>query len=129
MCSVSKILEEVVLHRMLPALEPTLGLRQFAYRQERGTEFHLLELYDFATKAEREGKQVYIASLDIAGAFDTVPHEKLSEALRRKGVEEHLYRYLWNWITKRRFKVRLASPQGNRYSSYCEITRGLPQGI
>ena len=71
---------------------------------------------------------VFVASLDKAGASDAVPHKKLLEALRGEGVGESIYRYLWAWITKRRLKVRFASPQGNQYSRYYEITRGLPQG-
>ena len=42
-----KILEAVVLHRMIGSLESPLDPRKYAYRQERGTEMHLLEFHDF----------------------------------------------------------------------------------
>ena len=37
-------------------------------------------------------------------------------------------RYLATWLTRRRFSVRLATPQGRFYSSWRQLSRGLPQG-
>ena len=46
----AKILEAAALHRMLPALEGALDPSQYAYRRDRGTEFHLTQLYDFSCR-------------------------------------------------------------------------------
>ena len=56
--SVAKILEAVVLHRLLPLVEPHLCPNQFAYRAGRGAEMHLAELSDFAADHVREGHYI-----------------------------------------------------------------------
>ena len=43
----AKLLEGNVYTRLLPTFESALSGGQFAYRRERGAEFHLTELSDF----------------------------------------------------------------------------------
>ena len=76
----SKLLEVVVLHKLLPQLEPVLRSRQFAYRRISRTEFHAIELYDFAESALVRGKQVVIASLDGLGAVGDVAEARCDGA-------------------------------------------------
>ena len=68
----AKILETVVLNRLLPGVENKLSEYQYANRRARGAEMRHLELYDFTSQSVCEGKLVYLSSLDIEGAFDTV---------------------------------------------------------
>ena len=112
----------------MPQFEDSLGEHQFAYRRNRSTEYHLVELYDRARQALNDNKHVVIASLDISGAFDTIPHKPLLSSIRARGVHGYIYRYIHTWLTKRRFALRLASPQGYKHSRRCDVTRGLPQG-
>ena len=128
LCIVAKILEAVVLNRLLPALERRLNPAQFAYRRSRGTEMHLQEMSDFAHEAIDKGEFVYIASLDIDGAFDKVPHDNLLQTLAGTGADPYLLRYIGRWLCDRRFRLRLATPYGRFLSTKRPITRGLPQG-
>ena len=82
----------------------------------------------FITERAAIGDHIYVASLDIKGAFDTVPHEGLSNTLQRIDMDPHCRRFVDNWIGSRRFRVRLLTPMGKTLSTPREITRGLPQG-
>ena len=71
---VSKVLEAVILHRLLSRFESRLEPCHYAYRRERCTEMHLLDLTDFIREARNRGQYSYLASMDVAAAFDTVCH-------------------------------------------------------
>ena len=51
----SKLLEAVVLLRMIGELEGKLDPSQYSYRRERGTEMHLLGFHDFVREARDAG--------------------------------------------------------------------------
>ena len=73
-----KVLESIIYHRILPAIEPRLFKNQYAYRRPRGTEHHLVSLQDRIRRELLRGRLVYIISFDVAGAFDTVAHGQLT---------------------------------------------------
>ena len=75
-----------------------------------------------------EGRFVYVASLDIYGAFDTAPHEELVATMRRMGMDWFIARFLEKWLTRRGFRVRLITTKGRFLSRPRDISRGLPQG-
>ena len=89
---------------------------------------HLLELVDFIAEATESGSFAYVASLDIDGAFDKVPHHRLIESILAYGVEGYLVRYMARWLLGRTFRVRLTSVTGRFYSSVRGISRGVPRG-
>ena len=124
----SKGLETVVLNRLMAMLEPQLIERQYAYRRSRGTEQHLSDFSDFVREMPLANRSVYIASIDVDGAFDTVPHVQLMRTIDEMGVDTYTRRYLATWLAHRRFSVRLATPQGRYYSSWRRLSRGSPQG-
>ena len=128
LCVIIKILETVVYHRLLPVVEPHLTPCQYAYRRGRGTEFLLIEVMDRVHRALLGGQHVYLASFDIRGAFDTVPHSELMAALKRFGVDVRLRKVIHEWLRGRTFQVRMRSDAGVFYSSVHTISRGLPQG-
>ena len=89
---------------------------------------HLLELCDFASQGLAKGGLVYLASLDIDGAFDTVPHALLVRKLEKEGVDRYVVRYVATRLMERSFRVRLHTPAGKFYSSKRSISREVPQG-
>ena len=99
LCVLAKALELAVLHRMQGELERGLGARQYAYRQGRGTETHLLEFYDFVKEANDQDWRIYVASIDVDSAFDKVPHDKLPQTTERLGVNPYIRRYLHGWLS------------------------------
>ena len=128
LCVLAKALEVVVLHRMQNSLEQGLDGRQYAYRQGRGTETHLLEFFDFVKETRDKGCYVYVASIDVDSAFDTVPHEQLLKTTEKLGVDPYIRRYLHGWLTGRMFTVRIQTSKGRFFSTWRPIRRGVPQG-
>ena len=126
--TIVKIMEMVIYHRILPTVEQKLSPEQYAYRRDRGTEMCLTELMDFVHREICRGKWCYLASFDIAGAFDNVPHNRLVDSLREMGVDVHSRRVIHNWLRTRTFQVRLTVAEGNIYSHQYPISKGLPQG-
>ena len=124
----AKILEAVIHNRLFPRFEPWMEPRQYAYRRGRSTEMHLQELMDFAQNTQRMGWPVYLASIDVGGAFGKVPHASPLATFEKSGVGGFYCRYLFNWLVRRRFQIRLNTPNGEYYSKVRSIGRGLPQG-
>ena len=108
----SKILEAAVLHRLMGDLEVCLEKRQYAYRRQRGTETQLLQFHDFIREELLKGHCVYAASVDIDSAFDTVSHDLLVKTAEDMGVNPYVCRYIYAWLMRRLFSVRLRTPTG-----------------
>ena len=54
-----------------------------------------------------EGLCVDIVFLDLAKAFDKVPHQRLLEKLRKHGIGVKLLRTIGNWLSKKTQQVRV----------------------
>ena len=124
----SKALESLVLLRMVNSAGMEIDGRQYAYRSNRGTETHLTEVLNFIQAAKQRNERVYLAAVDVDSAFDSVSHLQLTQTVVDRGVDPHICRYIWTWLTKRLFSVRLSSPTGRHFSSLHPIGRGVPQG-
>ena len=85
---------------------------------------HLEELLSFILSAKQKNWPVYLAAIDVSGAFDAVPRASLEAA----GVSESYCRFLHIWLSRRRFQVCLLTPKGTYYSSVRPVSRGLPRG-
>ena len=88
----------------------------------------LTEIMDSVHRALNRKRWCYLASFDIAGAFDNVSHRQLMTGLKRFGVDIHSRRVIHNWLGSRTFRVRLATSLGYSMSKSHPITKGLPQG-
>jgi len=67
----------------------------------------------------KQNKRVYAAFLDITKAYDSVPHVKIVECLRRAGVNGHLIRAVADLLSSRTTSI---------YGHTINIGRGVPQG-
>ena len=125
----------MVYSKLLISSGSEFDFRQFAQRQERGTEFHPMKLYDFNKSARDDGKHVYLASKDMEAAFGGAPHsegafggaphsEGAFGAASYWGVDPFLLRYDPVWLTRKEFALRLQSPTGTYYSKCRRIKRG-----
>ena len=86
--------------------------RRHAYRRGRGTERHLVDMTDFTRSMRSRGKHTSIRSVDVDGAFGTVPHKKMMNAIESLGANRHICRYLATWLPSRVFRVHLNAPNG-----------------
>ena len=128
MPAVSKVLEAVILHRLLSRFESRLEPCHYAYRPERCTEMHLLGLTDFIREARNRGQYSYLASIDVAAAFDNISHDPLLRTMEELKVDTYTCRYVNTWLRNRVFRLRLRTSRGNYMSAVKRITKGVPQG-
>ncbi len=105
-------------------LNGILSQEQHGFLSRHSTVTQLLEcLSDWNTSLD-SSKPVDVAYMDIAKAFDSVSHEKLFQKLQYYGISGRLLGWLKAWLTGRRQRVRVEES----YSSYNNVTSGVPQG-
>ena len=121
-------LEAAIHHRLLPIFEAVLEPRRYANRRDRSTAIYSCEVMDFASEAGRERGPAYAASVDVGGAFDTVPHGSLLETSELLGIKGHFCRFLLVWLTRRTFRIRLSTQRGAYCSTPCPIGHVFPSG-
>jgi len=68
---------------------------------------------------KHSNNRIYAAFLDITKAYDSVPHVKIIECLRRAGVSDHLVRVVADLLYNRTTTI---------YGHTINIGRGVPQG-
>ena len=74
------------------------------------------------------GGYLYLASLEISAAFDTVPHSCLLSAAAGGGPDSYLLRSQSVWLRETRFRTRLATPTGRFACEGWPVTSGLRPG-
>ena len=80
---------------------------------------------DKLTEILDKGGAIDIVYLDLAKAFDTVPHQRLLIKLRSYGIAGKLLEWITNFLTGRRQRVGVAA----EFSAWREVLSGvLPQG-
>ena len=81
MCTPKEAIAATVQRRLLSALQPRFVVCQLAYGRNQWAEFHLAEPQSFLQRATIHGHFGSSASLEIGGAFDTVPRKRLFTTL------------------------------------------------
>ena len=71
-----------------------------------------------------KGLCVDVVFLDMAKAFDKVPHQRLLEKLSKHGISGKILSTIGNWLRNRRKRVCLKG----QWSSWHEVWNGVPQG-
>ena len=97
---------------------------QHGFTKGKSCATNLIQFFDKATEAVDRGSPVDIFYLDFAKAFDKVPHERLLEKVKSKGVGTKLLGWLRDWLTDRKQRVTC---EGN-LSEECTVESGVPQG-
>ena len=123
-----KLLESIVVRRLQTVLEPKITGNQYAYQRKRSAEILLADLDSFVGDSLRESRAIYMAGLDIQGAFDNADLLCLIEALKKRGVPPIMARFIGNWMTARSFRIRLTMPTGQYFSRPYIQNRGIPRG-
>ena len=123
---ISKVFEAVVRDEMLEFLEKHKLRRdsQYGFRKGRSCVTNLLLFLDRILRCVDEGFCVDIVFLDLAKAFDKVPHLRLLEKLKKHGIGGKLLRTIGSWLSNRRQGVCVKGAQ----SKWQEVCSGVPQG-
>jgi len=72
-----------------------------------------------------EGYSVDVVFLDLAKAFDKVPHERLLEKLRKHGIRGKLLSVIGDWLRNRKQRVCIKG----KWSIWISVCSRVPQGV
>ena len=98
--------------------------QQYGFRAKNSTSFAILDLINKITNAKEKGEIGVGVFIDLAKAFDTVPHEILLEKLYRYGIRGTAYELMKSYLSKRKQIVQYRGVTSEQQ----EIERGVPQG-
>ena len=126
--TMGKLLEKLVANRISKAAEDfnLLPEEQMGARPKRST-ISAVELLteQIHTIWGKDKKQVAsLLSLDISGAFDNVPHERLIHNLREKGIPSWTTRFVASFLEGRTTSIVLGTFKGDQIPT----NTGIPQG-
>ena len=101
---ISKVFEAVVCDEIVKFLDEHELSKdsQHGFRKGRSCVTNLLLFLDQVLKSVDEGHCVDIVFLDLAKAFDKVPHLRLLEKLKKHGINGKLLRVIGDWLRNRR---------------------------
>jgi hypothetical protein len=123
---ICKIGEKVVRSRVLHFWYRMniLSDNQFAYVKGKSTVTNLLSTVDDWVRSRNSGVPTDVIFLDLAKAFDSVPHERLILKLRSYGIEGSLLSWFRHFITGRKQRVVIRGT----FSEWSPVSSGTPQG-
>ena len=79
---------------------------------------------DKINKVLDEGKCADVFYLDFSKAFEKVPHQRLLEKMKSKGISRSVYNWISSWLTGRTQAVRVNDAE----SEPSDVKSGVPQG-
>ena len=104
-----KLLEHLVRDEITEHLESNKLLResQHGFRANKSCAINLLEFFEKTTDIVDKGGPVDMVFLDLAKAFDKVPHNLLVHKLKEKQISEEVVKWTEDWLDKRVQRVVL----------------------
>ena len=88
--------------------------KQHAFTVNRSTESALSEVVNVLEKAKLRGQKAMLLSIDIQGAFDSVPFDEIKSALIEHGADSHTTAWL-DYLSRNRV---ITTTQGNETLSF-----------
>ena len=129
--TLGKALETVISGRLTALAEKynLLPQQQMGARKGRSVETALETITDavhtvWSCGGSKRSTVASLLSLDVAGAFDNVSHERLLHNLRERRVPEEIVRWTASFLTDRATSITL----GGRTSPIKDVATGIPQG-
>jgi len=98
----SVIRDEIVTHLSKYSL---IKDTQHGFRKGRSCASNLLEFLEFVTTCLDNNTSVDVLYLDMAKAFDKVPHNRLLRKLRAHGRHGAVFRWIQAWLSNRYQRV------------------------
>lgn len=122
-----KLCERIIAGRITEHLSqkgPNLEVTQFGFRQGRSTLDAVNHVRKLTEEQTSQGRVVLAISIDIKNAFNSLPWDKIREALKTHGVPEYLCRTIDDYLNNRWIVYR------DKTGNICrkQTSRGVPQG-
>jgi len=120
-----KVFEKIVRDQVVEFLEVDGLIKdsQHGFRKGSSCLTNTLLFLDKVTRSVDQGHDVDIVFLDLAKAFDKVPHKRLLEKLEKHGINGNVLKVIEDWLTDRR-RVCIKG----RWSGWIRVWSGVPQG-
>ena len=123
---VGKTLESIIKDEVANHLEQhnLLHDTQHGFRKGKSCTTNLIEYLETLTKFIDEDEPVDVVYLDLAKAYDTVPHNRLIAKIQAHGIGGNLLQWIQAWLSNRRQKVVTQGAE----SSWKKVTSSVVQG-
>ena len=124
--TIGKVLESIIRDKMTVHLDKNCLINdtQHGFSKGKSTTTNLLEYLEVITKAVDDGTPMDVVYLDLAKAFDTVPHKRLIKKIQAHGIEGRLLTWIEAWLNNRRQKVVTQGAE----STWKRVTSSVVQG-
>jgi len=121
-----KVFEAIIRDEVVHFLEKNKLIKdsQHGFRKGSSCLTNLLLFLDKILRSVDEGFCVDVVFLDLAKAFDKVPHQRLLEKLKKHGIRGKLLRTIGDWLSNRKQRVCIKG----KWSGWEEVWSGVPQG-
>ena len=122
----SKVMESIIRDAIVEHLDRhNLVLdSQHGFQRGRSCTTNLLVFLDKVSLAVDNSVSVDAIFLDLAKAFDKVPHQRLLNKVKAHGIDGKLASWIEAWLSDRRHRVCL----DGRISGWKHVVSGVPQG-
>ena len=125
--NINKILTSILHQRFTSWLErcQLLPEEQAGFRSERSTTEHIFILLStIQIKNNLPGNAIYVISIDLKRAFDTVPHKKMWDKFFQLGVSSKFLRIARDMYDKATVKIKA----GEEFTTEFNVSEGVLQG-
>jgi hypothetical protein len=121
-----KLMERMIRDVMMKHLldNDLLHKGQHGFMPGKSCTTNLLETLDKITESLNDNYLVVMVLLDLAKAFDSVPHNELIEKLKAYGIDGNLIIWLTDFLKGRKQRVVM----GDVTTEWVEVLSGVPQG-
>lgn len=119
----SKILLNIVKHRLRRRVEDTIDEDQYGFRSGRGTREAILSLRQILEKRIEINENTYIAFVDLEKAFDKIDWKLLFESLKNSGLDWRDRKFILNLYKN---QTTLIDVNGSKREAV--IRQGVRQG-
>ena len=127
--SLSKVYERVIYSRMSSFLlrNNLIYNLQSGFLKGHSCTMQLVSIVHYLKSEIHKGNNVRTVFLDLAAAFDTVPHSLLLHKAKSYGFSEDILSLLKSYLTNRKIRISVNGSLSD-YSLPGQINAGVPQG-
>ena len=126
----SKVFETIVRDQVVEFLEVNKFIRDPQHGFRKGSSYltDTLLFLDNVLHSVDKGHDVDVVFLDLAKAFDKVPHKRLLEKLKKHGIIGNILNVIEDWLKDRMQRVCIWMDQSLEQSSagFCVRTSFVP---